>query len=91
MCLLSNYKDIFGKPKQGIHQYRVLDTPKVDYMLTLFAALITTYLAEIPLVLTTIMLMVLSIIVHTIFGVETDTTLYLGLNKLTSIGPFKCS
>lgn len=46
---------LFGIPKTGIHKYRFLnDTAFLDYVITIIAACITTYITSIPLVLTTI-------------------------------------
>ena len=75
---LKKYKDIFGKPGEGIHKYRFLGTAISDYLLTILAAVIITYFTKIPLVLTTILAFVLGILFHVIFGVETNTTRYLG-------------
>lgn len=75
---LKKYKDIFGKPGEGIHKYRFLGTAISDYLLTILAAVIITYFTKIPLVLTTIFAFVLGILFHIIFGVETNTTRYLG-------------
>lgn len=75
---LKKYKDIFGKPGEGIHQYRFLGTAISDYLLTILVAVIITYFTKIPLVLTTIFAFVLGIVLHVIFGVSTNTTRYLG-------------
>ena len=75
---LKKYKDIFGKPGEGIHKYRFLGTAISDYLLTILTAVIITYFTKIPLVLTTILVFVLGIVLHVIFGVETNTTRYLG-------------
>lgn len=75
---LKKYKDIFGKPGEGIHKYRFLGTAISDYLLTILAAAIITYFTKIPLVLTTILAFVLGILLHVIFGVETNSTRYLG-------------
>lgn len=80
MNYLHKYKDIFGKPKQGPHQYRFMNTALVDYAFTIIGAIILTYFSGIPLVLTTIFLFVLGIILHILFGVPTNTTKYLGIH-----------
>ena len=72
------YKDIFGKPGTGIHKYRFLGTSISDYVLTIFLAVAISYFTKIPLVLTTILAFILGIILHIIFGVETNSTRYLG-------------
>ena len=61
MKYLEKYKYIFGKPKEGAHQYRFLDTATVDYLLTIIGAMIITYFSGIPLVLTTIVIFILGI------------------------------
>ena len=80
MNYLHKYKDIFGKPKQGAHQYRFMNAALVDYAFTIIGAIILTYFSGIPLVLTTIFLFVLGIILHILFGVPTNTTKYLGIH-----------
>ena len=79
MCIFSQYKDIFGKVGTGAHQYRFLNTALVDYSLTILGAILITYLTDIPLVLTTIGLFILGILLHYLFGVETNTLKYLGI------------
>ena len=76
---LKKYKDIFGKPGESIHQYRFLGTAISDYLLTILVAVVITYFTKIPLVLTTILAFLLGIVVHVIFGVETNTIRYLGI------------
>ena len=79
ICPFSKYKSVFGFPAQGVHKYRFLDTAIVDYILTIVASCITTYFSKIPLVLTTIMWLILGIVFHILFGVETNTLKYLGI------------
>lgn len=78
-CPLIKYKNIFGKSKEGVHSYRFLDTPIVDYLLTIVLAAIITKVTGIPLVLTTILSFICSIFIHIIFGVETTVSNYLGI------------
>ena len=79
MCIFSKYKNIFGEAGKGVHQYRFLNTPLVDYLLTILGAILLTYLTDIPLVLTTIGLLVLGLILHYLFGVNTNSLKYLGI------------
>jgi len=51
----------------------------MDYFLTILFAMFITYLTEIPLVLTTIGLLLLGIIFHKLFGIESHAIKYLGL------------
>ena len=78
MDCLKRYKDIFGKPNEGIHSYRFMGTAIVDYVDTILLTVIFTYLTNIPLVLSTIIVFVLGIVLHILFGVSTNSTKYLG-------------
>jgi len=40
---LSQYKDVFGKPNEGAHSYRIYDLAVVDLGCTLLTALILAY------------------------------------------------
>lgn len=79
ICPFSLYKNILGIPGKGVHKYRFLDSAIIDYLLTIIVAGITTYISKIPLVLTTILWLVLGIVFHILFGVETNTLKYLGI------------
>ena len=79
LCPFSKYKDIAGKLGTGFHKYRLKGTSILDYLFTIAFAFLVTYLTNIPLVLTTIGLLLLGIIFHTLFGVETYSVKYLGL------------
>ena len=79
MKCLMKYKDIFGKPFQGPHKYRFLGTAIVDYLCSILVAILLTYFTHIPLVLTTIIILLIGIFLHVIFGIPTNTTKYLGL------------
>ena len=79
-CPLSQYKNMFGKVNEGVHSVRFLGTAIVDYVLTIILAIITTLATKMPLVLTTIMWLIIAIILHIIFGVQTSTLTYLGIN-----------
>ena len=78
-CPFHRFKHILGDPLKGMHKYRFLDTAVVDYALSIAAACIITYFSQIPLVLTTISVLIIGIVLHVLFGVETGTTKFLGL------------
>jgi len=78
-CPLSNYKELFGKVREGAHQYRVLDTAVVDYVCTILLACLATYITGVPLVVTTIACFVLGIIFHMLFAVDTNTMRFFSL------------
>jgi hypothetical protein len=76
---LLSYRSLLGDPYEGVHRFRFLDTAAVDYVATLVAAILTSYSTDIPLVLSTIGWFVGSIVLHMLFGVDTESTRYLGL------------
>ena len=78
-CPLKKFKNILGIPKKGVHQYRIFNTASVDYFLTLLLSFITTWITKIPLVLTTIGWFIISMILHMLFGIDTNTLKYLGI------------
>jgi hypothetical protein len=71
------YKYALGVPGTGIHQYRFLDTAIVDYVGTIFLAMIVTKFTKIPLVITTILAFVLGILLHMVFCLKTGTETWL--------------
>uniref|UniRef100_A0A6C0CY96 Uncharacterized protein n=1 Tax=viral metagenome TaxID=1070528 RepID=A0A6C0CY96_9ZZZZ len=80
MECLKKYKDIIGKPYEGVHSYRFMGTAIVDYIVTIILSVIFAYVTDIPIVLSTIIVFVLGIILHILFGVPTNTTRYLGFS-----------
>ena len=79
-CIFEKYKTIFGQQNKGIHKYRLAGTAIIDYILTIISCIIVTYITNIPLVITTIVILILGIILHMLFGVETSSIKYLGLS-----------
>jgi len=80
VCFLKDYRDIFGKPKTGVHQYRFLNTAVVDYILSFVLALFLAWLTNTPLVLMTIAVLIVGVILHAIFGVNTQTLRFFGIH-----------
>ena len=74
---LSKYNNIFGYPGTGVHQYKFKGTAIVDYVLTIAGAFIITYYTDIPLVITTIGLLLLGIILHYLFGIRSQAIQYI--------------
>ena len=72
------FKDIFGKPREGVHALRipVLDIALVDTLLTLAAALLISKLFQSSFLWTFLILLVVGVIVHRMLCVDTR------LNKL---------
>ena len=78
-CPLSKYKDIAGLIGTCIHKYRFLGISAVDFFVTILMAVGITWFFKVPLDLSIIGILVLSLIVHLLFGVETGALKYLGL------------
>ena len=79
-CPLSKFSSLLGEPGKGIHKIRLINTPILDYLITILAAMLLSYLTEIPLVLTTIFIFIFGILMHMLFGVKTSSLEYLGLS-----------
>ena len=71
MYNLCKYKDILGKPNQGVHSYRIFNIAIVDVLLTILAAFILSIVTEYKFIYTLIFMFVLGIISHRIFCVRT--------------------
>jgi hypothetical protein len=71
MFNLCKYKDIFGKPNQGAHSYRIFNIAIVDVLLTILAAYLLSILTGYKFVYTLIFMFILGIISHRIFCVRT--------------------
>ena len=78
-CPFSKYKDIAGASGTGIHKYRFLGISAVDFFGTILIATAITWFFKVPLDLSVIGILVLSLIIHMLFGVETGALKYLGL------------
>lgn len=76
---LCKYKDIFGKPSEGAHKYRVFKIAIVDSGLTILVAIIIAFLFKFTFLQFTILLfiiLILGILVHRLFCVNST------INKL---------
>jgi hypothetical protein len=79
-CPFKQFSNIFGKPNTGFHSVRFLGTALGDYILTILLAIIITWITKIPLVITTIICLVVGVILHMLFGVNTGAVKFLGLS-----------
>jgi fatty acid desaturase len=69
--MLCKYKDALGKPKTGIHSYRIFNIAIADVIMTIIASLIISYFFKFNFWITLIILFLLGIILHRIFCVKT--------------------
>ncbi len=68
---LCKYKDVLGRPKEGVHSWRILDIAVVDVALTLVVAALITWYSQIPLWQTSLVLFTAGIVLHRAFCVRT--------------------
>ena len=79
LCPFAAHKDIFGAPGTGAHALRLFDIAIVDYLLTIIVAVLTTGLTKVPISITTIGWLLVSILFHMLFGVESNDMKWFGL------------
>ena len=91
---MENIKDIFGKPKEGIHSIRIYNIAIIDVVLTLFFGVLFGYFIRNTItffdkeyiniifnsILMTIILFFIGCLLHYFFDV--DTTINLFIKKL---------
>ena len=70
MCLCK-YKDIFGKPREGVHSYRFLDFAIIDIIFTIIGAYIISKYSNYNFYKILLFLFILGIILHKLFCVNT--------------------
>ena len=76
--MLCQYKDILGKPGQGVHSYRIFNIAIVDVLFTIIGAyIIYLFIPKINYFVILILLFILGIILHKIFCVKTTIDKYL--------------
>jgi len=65
------YKDLLGKPNEGIHKYRFLGFAIMDIIFTIFGGIILSKMFGINVYKITISLFIIGILMHRIFCVRT--------------------
>lgn len=65
------YKNILGKPGTGVHKLKFKGTSLFDYFLTIASAFLITYMSNIPLVWSTVILFIIGIVLHYLVGIKT--------------------
>ena len=63
--------DIFGKPNQGIHSYRLFGLAIVDVVMTIVGAYVISYVFRVSFVITLCIVFILGILLHRYFNVRT--------------------
>jgi hypothetical protein len=75
-CPMKQYNELFGKVGQ---RDTYLNVVGIDNMMTIIGAIFITYQFNIPFPLSIISLYVIGILIHMLFGVQTKTLSYLGI------------
>ena len=73
---LCKYKNLFGKPEQGIRKYRIFNIAIMDTVVVIIIGVIISYFSGYNIWLTLAVLFVSGIIAHRVFCVRT------GVDKL---------
>jgi len=68
---LCQYKDIFGRPREGAHAYRVFDVAVVDVAATVVVAYVIARFFGVAFWKSLVMLFIVGIISHRAFCVRT--------------------
>lgn len=74
---LCKYRNIFGEPNKGVHKYRLFNIAIIDLIFTLLFALIIKYYYNYNIYKIIICLLIISIIFHKLFCVDTTISKYL--------------
>jgi fatty acid desaturase len=69
--MLCKYKDALGKPKEGVHKYRIFNIAIVDVILTIILASIISWFFKLNFWLILLIVFLLGIIIHRMFCVRT--------------------
>ena len=77
VCPLKQYNELFGKVGQ---RNKYLNVVGIDNMVSIIGAIFITYQFDIPFPLSIISIYVIGIVVHMLFGVQTQTLTYLGIH-----------
>ena len=80
MTNLCYYKDVFGKPSEGIHSYRIFNIAIVDLFWTILGSYIFSLLFKINFFEITLVALLLGIIMHRIFCVKTTLNNLIFIN-----------
>ena len=67
----------FAEPRTGIHNIRIFDIAIVDVLITLLASYAISYYTSYKMLSVFIVLIILSILIHTMLDIKTKTNAWL--------------
>lgn len=76
MSSLCQYKDLFGKPYEGLRQYRIFDIALYDTAVVLLIGALLAWFTKINIIVMWVVLFLSGIVAHRLFCVRT------GIDKL---------
>jgi hypothetical protein len=79
MSNLCQYRNIFGKPNEGIHKTRFMGIAAMDLIGMILIIVFISYYWQTGLVSTTIIVSIITIIIHYLFCVPTAFNKFIGL------------
>jgi len=71
------FRDILGRPNEGIHSYRLFNLAIVDIILTVIGAIIISKIFNYNFMVILIIIFILGIILHRIFCVNTTINKFI--------------
>ncbi len=71
------YKNIFGKPGEGIHSYRIFNIAIFDLLGAILVAILIAYLTKTNVWLVFFILFLIGILLHYLFCVDTTVNKFL--------------
>jgi len=74
---LAKYKNILGKPKEGFHRARLFGLARNDILGTIVVALLISHSSFSKFLATFLLLFIIGIYLHWIFGVDTALIVWL--------------
>ena len=77
MLSLCQFKNILGVPDKGVHSIRFMNIAIIDVLMTIFAAIILSYIFNESFICICPVLFILGIVLHRIFCVDTTVNKFL--------------
>lgn len=78
--IFCKYKNIFGKPNEGVHKQRIFGLAFWDLFLTIIASIIVAYIMKKNVFIVFFAFMIIGIFFHVLFCVDTALVKTLGLS-----------
>ena len=75
--MLCRYKNVLGKPNEGIHSFRILDVAVVDVFMTMLLGIISGIIMNKSIRKMTLILFCIGILLHRLFCVNTTINMIL--------------